>query len=1583
MIRLIFVILFIVTGGIAGDSYAMPKDKLTDSAALAKGGTDSSTQLMGRVNNDATLAINIISLTSEQRHWADNNELTVYISQSWYPYSFESPTGEMIGYHIDLLKLIEKNLNIKIRTVVYNDWLQSLENVKQEKIGSIMGASPTVERSKFFSFSPIYLYRSAEFFTTADNDDITAPSDLKNGRIAVLKGDVLEEYMTQKFPNAQLLRVTNEVDLNHAVLTKKVDAGVIVADSASSEFYGEFKTIEQFPTKSGEFSIATSRKQPLLAGIIAKGVASLTAQQRQNIFDQWLAAPTKYSLYSEPELVFLRKHPTLSLGAQLWPQVISNNKGQYTGTSGNIINEMQKMMGVDFSLIYDTQPNLLEAVKHGHIDMVLGTVDKETSHKHDILSQAYDLLDVYIYEKKNKSLVNTSDFKGKRLAVSKHILPYLGTKLAFFGATLVSSESDESSLNMLESNKVDGILSNERLISEAFKAQYSSLNHSILGNKFTIEFKFLSANKHVILQSILQKTLTYIQGNKPSQTIENHYTKGVNVITQRNPIPFVAEKDIVKGIAYDLLESSFSKSQLKINKYTIESENNIRKVFEEEHDIDVMVMVDKKDDEYFYSDELTTYLDVVVSRLDKNYHFESLNDLSDKSIVAWTGAHQELGEEYRRLFNVGNNAGNYQEISDQSKQIEMLVANKVDVIITDTTILAWHINQIDPLIASQLKIDYIIPKVIPRYAAFKDEVLRDKFNSKLKILKDSGDYQSIIRKYTHGSVRSQVKLSQLVSNLIAKSIYEKDDVIKNKLLNTLSSLEIIDEININVLNEKSIKAGQHTSQSQQQSTRIVYFQEGKTIDVGELIIWFSPHKLSKAVSLRQDIPKLSKFKHMKDYRYFQSVYRRLGYTKKKLKFTVEEASYLASTPEINYTDANWQPLIFNQDNVNQGVVVDYLHLISRKTGLRFKYVPATSWAMAKQLFLDGKADILPAIGNDENTVGLKSKQYAKFHFAIVKRQDGSFADNLQDLESDKVVVLKGFVPASLIKNQFPQIDLTEVSTINEALTLLSEGQVNAFVGHAAVAWHYLVNDFSHLKVVGMTEDNYRHHILVQQDNPILLSIINKAINDIEYDESAIIRNKWVDKQQSLHTDYTLIIQIVSAFSFVLLLGYFFARKLMMNNRLIEKSNRRLSSTIEDLTSMQQTLTVKTNALQEQKDNFESLFNDATLGALLIQSNRIVDCNNALIEQLGRDEKNDLLLLSFDDISPPLQPSGVNSSQEIIRYFELCFEEGTVSFEWVVLKKDKSHLWCNVVLTKMSMNNTDVIHGVISDISDRKLLEQEILTHNLALQSTNKELEKSLSDLSKAQSHLIETEKLASLGELVAGVAHEINTPVGIGLTGISHFSHITESINSKYDNKTMSKSDFEKYLEQSTSVAQLVHKNLERTAELVSSFKKVSVDQTSEKKRQFEMNEYVNEILISLSNILKNTKIDIKLNCPPSLEIYSYPGAFSQILSNLIINSNIHGFPNQEAGIIDISIELTVKTLTIVYRDNGKGISKKSLPKIFDPFYTTNRENGGSGLGLNIIYNIITNQLAGTIQCESEPSHGVEFTISYPVELVD
>ena len=276
------------------------------------------------------------------------------------------------------------------------------------------------------------------------------------------------------------------------------------------------------------------------------------------------------------------------------------------------------------------------------------------------------------------------------------------------------------------------------------------------------------------------------------------------------------------------------------------------------------------------------------------------------------------------------------------------------------------------------------------------------------------------------------------------------------------------------------------------------------------------------------------------------------------------------------------------------------------------------------------------------------------------------------------------------------------------------------------------------------------------------------------------------------------------------------------------------------------------------------------------------------------------------------------------------------------------------------------------------LEDKVNLRTEELQSTNTELNDSMAELKKTQKHLIESETMASLGGLVAGVAHEINTPVGLSLTGITHFLEISKSIKELYDKDDLSQEEFDLFLHDSGELARSININLVKTADLVRSFKQVAVDQSSELKREFSFYSYITETLISIKNITKKSKVNIKIDCSKELKIQSYPGVFSQVVTNLVLNSLLHAYDKGTSGEIVISIASTNddNEYLMTYKDDGKGISEENLNKIFDPFFTTNREEGGSGLGMSIIYNLVTTKLNGDITCESEVGVGTKFLIT-------
>lgn len=330
----------------------------------------------------------------------------------------------------------------------------------------------------------------------------------------------------------------------------------------------------------------------------------------------------------------------------------------------------------------------------------------------------------------------------------------------------------------------------------------------------------------------------------------------------------------------------------------------------------------------------------------------------------------------------------------------------------------------------------------------------------------------------------------------------------------------------------------------------------------------------------------------------------------------------------------------------------------------------------------------------------------------------------------------------------------------------------------------------------------------------------------------------------------------------------------------------------------------------------------------------------------------------------------------------------------------------------SMKITTPIHTIVRDVNsiaegdlnrrveehssnEIRILEKSINKMVNSLNTNIKRAEESeqklkkynedLEDLVKERSsELLQAEKLASLGNLVAGVAHEINTPVGIGVTAASHLSKLSRDLNRKFASGAMTKSDFSNYLEGSSESVTILTENLNKASELIRSFKKLAVDQTAEDTRKFNLEEILNNLMLSLHPRLKHTNHSISIDCG-NIEIKNSPGLFYQIFTNLIINSLVHAYDtDNDGGQISISAKIEKKneeeTLKLKYSDDGKGIPDEIQKKIFDPFFTTKRSQGGSGLGLHIIHNIVTQNLQGKINCISGSGKGCIFTIEIPIK---
>lgn len=258
----------------------------------------------------------------------------------------------------------------------------------------------------------------------------------------------------------------------------------------------------------------------------------------------------------------------------------------------------------------------------------------------------------------------------------------------------------------------------------------------------------------------------------------------------------------------------------------------------------------------------------------------------------------------------------------------------------------------------------------------------------------------------------------------------------------------------------------------------------------------------------------------------------------------------------------------------------------------------------------------------------------------------------------------------------------------------------------------------------------------------------------------------------------------------------------------------------------------------------------------------------------------------------------------------------------------------------------------------------------------------ITDQKLAEKELVQTEKLASLGGLVAGLAHEVNTPIGVGLTAATFLEEKVSDISSLVSQQSLTRRGLDAFLDQAGQSSRIIVGNLHRASDLVRSFKQVAVDQSSDELRTFKLVDYVEETLLSLLPQTKKTPHEIVVTGNRDIVLTSFPGALSQIVTNLVLNSLTHAFDDGETGEIRIDSSLTGQNAHIHYSDNGKGVSADVLKRIFDPFFTTKRGSGGSGLGMHIVYNLVTRKLGGTVVCDSVPDKGISVHITIPLKAV-
>lgn len=372
------------------------------------------------------------------------------------------------------------------------------------------------------------------------------------------------------------------------------------------------------------------------------------------------------------------------------------------------------------------------------------------------------------------------------------------------------------------------------------------------------------------------------------------------------------------------------------------------------------------------------------------------------------------------------------------------------------------------------------------------------------------------------------------------------------------------------------------------------------------------------------------------------------------------------------------------------------------------------------------------------------------------------------------------------------------------------------------------------------------------------------------------------------------------------------------------------------------------ALHASEERYRALFENS-LDCMFLHNfeGRFIDANPAALNLLGYQREdihklNLLNLMSKDDLK--------KGAEDLKIVMEKGYQENPSRYKLIKKNGETAYVESKGSLIYMD-GRPFAVMGSARDITKRHHTEQLLLR----------------------------SEKLASLGNMVAGVAHEISTPLAVAVMSASYLHDTTGEFVKRYRSGGMTLPMAEKYTGKITEASSMVLSNLNRASDLLTSFKNVAVDQIVEEKRAFNLKTNIEDTLSSLRPRYKRTSHTITVECPDDLTINSYPGAFSQIVTNLLINSLAHGFDGLEKGRVCIAFSKRGNRLLFTYSDMGKGMDTATLDKLFDPFFTTTRSKGGIGLGMHIVYNLVTKTLNGQIECKSSPGNGCEFMIDIPL----
>lgn len=677
-----------------------------------------------------------------------------------------------------------------------------------------------------------------------------------------------------------------------------------------------------------------------------------------------------------------------------------------------------------------------------------------------------------------------------------------------------------------------------------------------------------------------------------------------------------------------------------------------------------------------------------------------------------------------------------------------------------------------------------------------------------------------------------------------------------------------------------------------------------------------------------------------------------------------EREWLNNHPVIRYAyDPNYPPFEFRDENGQaQGIGIEVLKELESKLGVDIEIHYVGEWDKVMESLIDKDVDLISATPTEERMEHMTfSTSYLSIPTGIIVREGNTDVETIHDLDGRYVSTVKGWFWNEVISQRHPEIHLKVYDTVEDALNAVLYGDVDATIQDFGTAsYHISTYKISNLKVVDKYDMPQELAFAVREDYEALIPILNKLIPRIS-EETEAINDQWIKlKYDEINDNTNLIRMLIIIFAtFVVLLLWTVSLRLQVRRKTKELKAELLHS--EEMKNEIESVNAK---LRQSEKEIRAIL-DADPSSIFVKDRegRFKLANRAAAQTVGVDAE-DMIGKTMEDFKERIDTASLRAMKEAED--KLFSGQKDTEVYMVRLNDGKGNEFIHSVKKLPIVDDDGSIDYLLSVASDVTEL------HN-----KNEALKQSLENLKKARGQLLEQEKWAAIGAFVAGIAHDVNSPLGSSITITSHAKRMLEVSKVALEDGTLKRSQLMEFYDDMEESIHMLESHLDHAANLIQNFKSVSVHQISEVDEDFDLCEYLSRIALGMKYECKLKGVLVTVSCKESIQYRGAPGFISQIMTNLINNSLIHGY-NDKGGVIDISLSEVEGGVQILYKDDGEGMDQDTADKIFTPFFTTKRDEGGSGLGMHIVHTLITEKLGGTIDLGTHVGKGVEFKIFLP-----